>query len=195
MDSERWHLIKERFNDVLDLEDGERRRALEELDGELRAEVEALLQASGKGAGVLDVPLDTGLLPSGIEKPGPDLPDRAAAEGGAPLTGVALGPYKVGERIGRGGMGDVYRARRADGLFDREVALKVVREGADTRAVLDRFAEERRILGGLEHPGIARLISAGAEESGPAAGRPWLALELVEGVEILEAARDLALED
>ncbi len=189
MNPDRWQVVKDIFYEALDLEDGDRQRLLRELERETREEVEALLKSASEDGGLLDSPLDTDLLPSGVEKAGPALPAPSPVDRPAPLTGVTVGPYRVGERIGRGGMGDVYRARRVDGLFDREVAVKVVRDGADTQAVLDRFAAERRILGSLEHPGIARLISAGSEEEGPAAGRPWLALELVEGVPITDAAK------
>ena len=203
MDTDGWPLVKDRFNDALALHGDERRRMLDTLDAAVRSQVEALLAAAEVTGGVLDAPLDTSLLPTGVDSaaaldapaPGaPQLePSPLSAEG--PLTDAVLGPYRVGPRIGRGGMGEVYRARRDDGLFDRVVALKVVREGADSDAVLARFAAERRILGSLEHPGIARLIAAGAEAEGAAAGRPWLALELVEGVPIVEAARTLDLGD
>ena len=193
MDATLWPIVKDRFNDALELDASERPAFLASLDAATRAEVEALLAAQH---GVLDSPLDTDLIPAGVEPPGPTLGARAPTgpERAAPLVGARIGPYAVGERIGRGGMGDVYRARRADGLFDREVALKVVREDADTAAVLARFAAERRILGSLEHAGIARLIAAGSEETGPAAGQPWLALELVHGEPITDAVHPLAVE-
>ena len=191
MDSDLWLVVKDAFNDALVLEGEAREQFLDGLEAETRAEVEGMLRNT---EGPLDEPLSTDLvlndvLPSGVDR-APALPDRAPS-----LSDARIGPYRVGERIGRGGMGDVYRARRVDGLFDRDVALKVIRDGADTDAVLERFAVERRILGGLEHPGIARLIGAGAETDGPAAGRPWLALELVEGVPITDAATDLEVED
>ena len=194
MDADRWPLVKDHFHDALGLEGDARRTLLDRLDADMRAEVQALLDAA-EPEKVLDLPLDTDLIPTGVERletlhaRSPD-----AADGSGPLTGAAVGPYRVGARIGRGGMGDVYCALRDDGLFERAVALKVVREGADTDAVLARFAAERRILGSLEHPGIARLIAAGAETQGPAAGRPWLALELVDGEPITDAAPAMPLE-
>ena len=194
MDAQRWHVVKDHFYNALDLEGDARRRLLHGLEAETRTEVEALLEAAEE-VGVLDAPLDTSLLPTGVEGAGPSLPEAAPFQHRGPLTDALVGPYHVGDRIGQGGMGDVYRARRSDGLFDREVALKVIRDGADTAAVLDRFAAERRILGSLEHPGIARLIGAGAETEGLAAGRPWLALELVAGVPITEVAASLGLGD
>ena len=192
MDAPSWPVIKDHFNDALDLSGEVRRRFLDGLEETTRAEVESLLEM---GEGLLDAPLDTRLVPTGVERAGEALPGSApGVESAGPLTDSRIGPYAVGERIGRGGMGDVYRARRADGLFDREVALKVVRDGADTDAVLARFAAERRILGSLEHPGIARLIAAGSEDTGPAAGQPWLALELVHGTPITDAVGPLDVE-
>ncbi|MEM0964409.1 MAG: serine/threonine-protein kinase, partial [Bacteroidota bacterium] len=90
------------------------------------------------------------------------------------------------DEVGRGGMGTVYRAERSDGLFEQTVALKVVKRGMDTDAVLRRFEAERRILGRLEHPGIARVLDGGQTED----GRPWLAMEFVDGVPITDYADD-----
>ena len=190
-----WPLVKEHFNDALALDASRRQAFLTALDAATRTEVQALLDAADADA-FFDRPLDSALLPTGVERAATDSADATEStdDGTGPLTGAAVGPYRVGPRIGRGGMGDVYRARRADGLFDRAVALKVVRPGADSDAVLARFAAERRILGALEHPGIARLIAAGVETDGPATGRPWLALELVDGVPITEATADLDTE-
>jgi serine/threonine-protein kinase len=96
--------------------------------------------------------------------------------------GAEVGPYRVAEEVGRGGMGAVYRAERADGAFEQTVALKVVKRGMDSDAVLRRFRAERRILARLEHPGIARLIDGGLSDD----GRPWLAMEFVEGEPITD---------
>ncbi|MEM6701870.1 MAG: serine/threonine-protein kinase [Acidobacteriota bacterium] len=111
-------------------------------------------------------------------------------EAGAPSPfeispGDELGPYRVVREIAEGGMGAVYEGERIDGSYDRSVALKVIKPGMDTRAVLRRFEAERRILARLEHPSIARLYEAGATEI----GRPWLALELVDGEPITEFAQ------
>lgn len=91
--------------------------------------------------------------------------------------GTRVGPYRIIGELGRGGMGTVYRAARADGTFEKEVALKVVKRGMDTEAVLARFRYERQILAGLDHPYIARLLDAGATED----GRPYLVMERAEG--------------
>ena len=114
--------------------------------------------------------------------------DRAAIpapEAGSPFTGslpagTRVGSYRVLELIGVGGMGEVYRAERADGQFEQQVALKLVtREAAAHR---ERFQAERQILARLEHPGIARLLDAGI--TGDA--RPYMVMELVAGQPILQ---------
>ncbi len=91
--------------------------------------------------------------------------------------GTRIGPYRIEGTLGHGGMGVVYRAARADGTFEKEVALKLVKRGMDTDEVLRRFRYERQILAGLDHPGIARMLDAGAAPD----GRPYLVMECVEG--------------
>jgi serine/threonine-protein kinase len=102
----------------------------------------------------------------------------AAATGiGASQVGKAFGPYRILRELGHGGMGTVWLAERADGLFSRQVALKLLHANLATGALTERFARERVILGALNHPHIARLLDAGFED-----GQPFLALEYVEGV-------------
>ena len=102
----------------------------------------------------------------------PLLDAAAAAAGPVPDR---IGPFRVVREIGRGGMGRVFLAERADGQFDQRVALKLIQHGAP--GVLRRFVEERRILARLEHPGVARLVDGGVTD----AGLPYFAMELVEG--------------
>ncbi len=94
-----------------------------------------------------------------------------------PLLDTSFGPWRLSERIGSGGMGVVYRGQRADGLFEQEVALKVIRAETATDWMLRRFEVERRTLAALQHPGIARLFDGGTT----AEGNPWFAMELVHG--------------
>lgn len=104
--------------------------------------------------------------------------DRAARAVDAPsLVGRRIGAYRVLRPIGQGGMGTVWLAQRDDGLYERQVALKLVRTHLPGPHVHERFARERRILGALEHPNIARLLDAGITDD----GQPYLALEYVQG--------------
>jgi serine/threonine-protein kinase len=93
------------------------------------------------------------------------------------LTGRRFGPYRVTRLLGQGGMGSVWLAQRDDGLFERQVALKLVHASLFGHALGERFARERSILGALDHPHIARLLDAGVSDD----GQPYLALEYVEG--------------
>ena len=103
-------------------------------------------------------------------------------------TGERIGPYEAAERIGRGGFGEVYRAFRVDGLR-REVALKVLKLGMDSRAILRRFERERDALARMNHDAIAKVYEAGTTER----GRPWFAMELVEGIPITRFCSDRSL--
>src|SRR5262249_52984125 len=78
---------------------------------------------------------------------------------------------------GQGGMGEVYRAMRADGQYEKAVAIKLVRGGYDSAVLLERFRHERQILASLDHPNIARLLDGGTTED----GIPYLIMELIEG--------------
>ncbi len=100
-----------------------------------------------------------------------------------------LGPWRLGERLGAGGMGEVYRAERREGGFTQQAALKIVRAGMASETVLARFRLERQVLARLEHPAIARLLDGGAAPD----GRPWFAMERVDGVPITAFARERAL--
>lgn len=93
------------------------------------------------------------------------------------LVGRRIGRYELIEELGRGGMGAVYRARRADGAFEQDVAMKLFLQGAISDSALHRFTTERQILASLEHPGIARLIDGGSSEDGV----PYVVMELIDG--------------
>ena len=91
-----------------------------------------------------------------------------------------LGPWRIDSELGRGGMGTVYLARRDDGTYEQSVAVKVVRRGFESRLAAALFERERELLARLEHPSVARLVDGGVTQD----GRPWLAMELVDGVPI-----------
>ena len=107
---------------------------------------------------------------------------RANLEPGRSLVGRSIGPYRIVEEIGAGGMGEVYRAVRADDQYQKQVAIKVVRRGFDTESGLRRFRAERQILASLDHANIARLLDSGSTED----GLPYVVMELVEGQPIDE---------
>ena len=155
MDVERWQRVKHVFDVAVLLRVEERAACLDTacgVDRELRTEVESLLAAHDQAG--------TGFL----KKPAVDL--SAAAPALPSRTGLRIGVYQILEEIGHGGMGEVYRAVRADGQYTKEVAIKVVRGGYDSRSLLERFRNERQILASLDHPNIARLLDGGTTEDG-----------------------------
>ncbi|MEO8673114.1 MAG: serine/threonine-protein kinase [Tahibacter sp.] len=95
----------------------------------------------------------------------------------APWIGQRVGNYRVLSELGRGGMGSVFLAERADAEYETRVAIKLIR-GFPTREALQRLRRERQLLAGLQHPGIARLLDGGTTES----GQPYLVIEFVDGV-------------
>ena len=97
------------------------------------------------------------------------------------ILGTHVGPYRIRELLGEGGMGSVYVAEQENPIR-RKVALKVVKAGMDSRQVLARFDAERQALALMEHPYIAKVLDAGNSES----GRPYFVMELVRGVPITE---------
>jgi eukaryotic-like serine/threonine-protein kinase len=104
---------------------------------------------------------------------------------GSDRTGERIGAYAVVRELGRGGMGAVYLAERADGQFEKHVAIKVLKRGTDTNELLRRFHIERQILANLEHPNITRLLDAGTTKD----GLPYFVMELIEGVPITHFVR------
>lgn len=109
----------------------------------------------------------------------------------ADYAGREFGNYKILREIGRGGMGAVFLAERSDGEFDQQVALKIVRETFFSDDLERHFRRERQILASLSHPNIARLLDGGVSEN----GEPFIAMEYVEGTNVLDFAQDLPLED
>ena len=141
----------------------------------------------------LPAPLRTPATPSALFAPAdaaPDKPDPART----PLEDRpgTIGPYRILERIGTGGMGEVYRAEQREPIR-REVAIKLVKLGMDTHGVIARFEAERQALAVMDHPNIARVFDAGAD----ARGRPYFVMELVRGEPITQYAdrHQLSLRD
>lgn len=104
-------------------------------------------------------------------------------------NGERIGAYVVVRQLGRGGMGAVYLGARADGQFEKQVAIKVLKRGMDTDEILHRFGNERQIVARLDHPNIARLLDGGTTED----GLPYFVMEFVEGVPVTEFVRQRQL--
>jgi serine/threonine protein kinase/tetratricopeptide (TPR) repeat protein len=135
-------------------------------DADLRAQVEALLRAGERAGSFLEAPAP-GLLATSPERPGGEAP------------GTVIGPYKLLQQIGEGGMGAVFMAEQAHPV-QRKVALKIIKPGMDSAQVIARFEAERQALALMDHPNIARVLDAGATAS----VRPYFVMELVKGVPI-----------
>jgi serine/threonine-protein kinase len=173
MDAARWQKLSPLLDALLELEPEARVRRLQELreeDTALADELESLIALERE--------------------------DFLAEPLMAPLAGVStgseVGPYRLEGLLGEGGMGQVWLALRADGLYQRRVALKLLRPGLTSNDLRLRFTREREILARLAHPNIARLLDAGVSGD----GLPYLALEYVDGTPITDYCREhhIALE-
>ncbi len=167
------------FADALACDSPESRAAhLDRVCGQsavLRAQVEALLNAHHEAGDFLkgrDSPADFG---------------SASDEAQLETVGTIIGPYKLLEQIGEGGMGVVYMADQQTPVL-RRVALKIIKPGMDTRKVIARFEAERQALALMEHPHIAKVLDAGttAPTDGGYPGRPYFVMELVKGIPITQ---------
>jgi eukaryotic-like serine/threonine-protein kinase len=169
VDPERWAKIERLFGEASSLDDEAAVVAfLEEScagDEELLGEVQALLDATDGADAFLRGMAGRMGLPFGGEQ---EIVD---------LVGRTLGAWRLTRRLGQGGMGVVYLAERADGAFEKQVAVKVLPGGTAFGSERERFARERRFLARLEHPGIARLLDGGVSSE----GLPFLVMEYVEG--------------
>lgn len=172
MNPELWQKVREVLDKAIGISDSERPAFLDGAcsgNAELRAEVESLLRSHQQAGNEF------------LQKPAVDLQAAIPAPFEAKARiGRRIGVYMILEQIGEGGMGEVYRAVRADGQYDKEVAIKLVRAGLDRASVLERFRHERQVLASLDHPNIARLFYGGTTED----GIPYLVMELIEGTPI-----------
>src|SRR5436190_14085258 len=153
-------------------------------DPELRREVESLLRAHDAPGSFLQ-----------------DTPDRPEATVDTPAIlegpGTVIGPYKLLQQIGEGGMGVVYMAEQQEPVR-RKVALKIIKPGMDSAQVIARFEAERQALAMMDHQNIARVLGAGTtgepggvgEPGRVSAGRPYFVMELVHGVPITQFCDD-----
>ena len=168
---------REIFIAALQKEDPDQRRVyLDEVCAqapELRGQVESLLRLYQGAGSFLEKPAVESAAPATLAQPILERP------------GIQIGPYKLMEQIGEGGMGLVFVAEQHEPVR-RKVALKVIKPGMDTRDVIARFEAERRALALMDHPSIARVLDAGTTSS----GRPYFVMELVKGVPITQYCDD-----
>jgi serine/threonine-protein kinase len=190
-----WDAVADLIEAALGREPRERLEFLRAacVDDEARAaQAERLLAVAEQAAAFLEEPAAVGLadlLREAVTGPGgPMAVGKGPPRGDAPPE--RIGPYRVVREIGRGGMGVVYLAERADAEYRRRVAIKIVRAGFGARELEDRFRHERQILASLDHPHIARLYDGGVTED----GRPYLVMELVEGEPIDRYCDERALD-
>ncbi|MFC5570438.1 protein kinase [Lysobacter yangpyeongensis] len=170
MDPARWQRLSPLLDALFELPveaRAERLRELRDEDAELTDELEALIALEEERTDFLAEPLT---------------PARMGAQ-----PGTVVGPYRLDRLLGEGGMGQVWLASRADGLYQRRVALKLLRPGLTDTNLRLRFTRERQILARLAHPHIARLLDAGITTE----GLPYLALEYVDGEPITDYCRAL----
>jgi len=167
MDPERWQRIEQLFHTALEGGPAQRQRLLDDRcagDPDLRQEVVSLLASYEKGSFTVESAFLEGV--------------RLMEKNGKPsMVGRSIGPYKVLRQIGRGGMGSVFLASRADKAFHKEVAIKLIRRGLDTDDVIRRFQSERQILASLDHPNISRILDGGTTED----GLPYCVMEYIQG--------------
>ena len=170
MTPEQWLRLESLFHDALERRADERAALLSQIeDLELRGEVERLLEADAEASRF------AGNAAAGL--------GRVAATMIQPPS--QIGVYRIVRELGRGGMGTVYLGERADAQFNMRVAIKLIKRGMDTDAVLQRFRHERQILAGLEHPNIARLLDGGTTDT----GLPYFVMEYVDGQPIDDYCR------
>ena len=170
-----WPKVKELFSEAVMLNPQERIPFLKKAcatDENLRGEVLALLSAHDASGDFIQNPavVDVGFMVNDVS----DDTNHSA------VAGRQIGTYEIIRELGRGGMGAVYLASRADESFDKRVALKLIKRGMDSDAIIKRFVMERQILANLDHPNIARLIDGGTTDD----GLPYFVLEYIEGTTI-----------
>ena len=169
MTDSKWERLQSLFEQAVILTSPEREQFLLTACGDdsvLRADVEALLEADSRNDSWFGSAPELG----------------GVANVDSRLIGTSVGTWRLLEHIGVGGMGSVFLAQRMDGSFEQRAALKIVKKGMDTDEVVQRFRQERQILARLDHPNIARFLDGGVTDD----GRPFFAMELVDGLPITQ---------
>ena len=179
MDPERWKQVSQLVHDALAREAGERASFLAREcadDHELRLIIESLIEKQ-TATGTFINELIVEVLAK-LESAGAVTASAPQASGFTPrMEGRLVGAYRITREIGHGGMGSVYLATRADDVFHKDVAIKIVRTGLTNPDLLRRFHQEREILASLDHPAIARVIDGGSTDE----GLPYLVMDYVDG--------------
>jgi TolB-like protein/Tfp pilus assembly protein PilF/tRNA A-37 threonylcarbamoyl transferase component Bud32 len=187
MTREEWVRVKEVAAEALARPGAERPAYVDARcgdDARLRREVHSLLHAVAKATPFYERPgFTTDALVAIAER------DESPGQ----VVGTRIGAYEILREIGRGGMGAAYLAVRADQAYEKRVAIKLIKRGMDTDAILRRFRHERQILANLEHPNIVMLLDGGTTPD----GLPYFVMEYVEGLPIdtFCDARSLAIAD
>ena len=174
MTPERYQQVKGLFYAAQELDTAARAELLKQRcagDEELRQAVEQLLASAGKIEHFIEKPAYAVIADSLVN----DAPSSL-------MEGKRIGPYEVVKRLGEGGMGTVYLARRADDVFEKQVAIKLIRRGVDNSHLLRHFYNERQILAALDHPNIAKLLDGGTTED----GLPYYVMDYVVGEPLLD---------
>lgn len=184
MTPERWRRIQQLFEEASALPAGDRTDWLVERcggDRTLAQEVQEMLDADAGGATLLD-----NVGAAALEY----VEDRHEVTVSALSSGdLRAGPYRLISQLGRGGMGTVFLGERDDGMYEAQVAVKVLHPGLDTSFFLKRFQRERQALARLQHPNIARILDSGTMSR----GQPYIVMELVRGVPITRYCKDRQL--
>jgi serine/threonine protein kinase len=170
----RWKLIQDIFQAAVELPASKRSEYLDRAcagDEELRSEVASLLENDSDGTQTLHFMVAN------------DLKGLAEASGDREI-GLRIGPYRLVRELDGGGMGIVYLAVRSDDQYFQIVAIKMVRKGMESPALLQRFRAERQILATLTHPNIGAILDGGETQD----GRPYIVMEYVEGQPITQAS-------
>ncbi len=168
------------FHELADLSPADRARYFQEqlVSEDLRTEVEALLR--------FDLGVDHALTENVAE-----YAEQLLRFGSGVQEQGRCGPYRLVRLLGRGGMGSVYLAERADGEVEQQVAIKLLRFRSEEATFQNRFLQERQILATLNHPGIARLLDAGHTDN----GQPYLAMDYIDGTPIDQYSAALNLRE
>lgn len=181
MTPERWKQIEDLFQAAADIGAAERPGFVSAQAGddlELRSEVEKLLISLDDADEFIESPIwtDSNFLNTKAKR---ELSSSLDSDknGHDDFLGQRIGVYQLTRQIGRGGMGAVYQAERADGEFQQTVAIKLIKRGMDTDFIVRRFRHERQILASFEHPFIARLLDGGTTPDGV----PYFVMEYIEG--------------